>query len=166
MKFRKDLPEGGGKNFVKLKDKEWVAGLFAGDIHEFFVKWEGGKPTEVVEGTPGASFRFRVNLIVKEGSVYVPKIFEQGVTVYKTLAELHDMYPFESTLMKITRHGSSQNDTTYTVLPLPQKLDPETIAHIKTIKLNDLTGKSKSSDNSVPWPHEEERPDDNGEIPF
>lgn len=138
MKFRKpeEMPTGGGsKNFLKLKDKESISGIFRGDIHEFFVLWEGGKSQTVEEGVPGARFRFRVNFVTKEGSAFVAKIFEQGLTVYQQLAELHTEYDLEQTTVKITRNGTG-TDTTYSLLPLlkaaPTK---ETLKYLDTMEL-------------------------------
>lgn len=146
MKFRTDIPEGGGsKNFLKLKDKESVSGIFMGDLHEFYVEWEAGKSRVVPEGAPGAKFRFRVNFVVKEGSVYVPKIFEQGLTVYRDLAAIHEEYPLDSIVVKITRNGTG-TDTTYNLLPLlKQAITKETAAHLKTIELLPLESQAKSA---------------------
>ena len=163
MKFRdmKDIPESGGKNFVHLKDGESVTGIFRGDLHEFFAVWKDRKPLEVPQDSPGAKFRFRANFVVKDGAAYVPKIFEQGVTVYKTLAEISQDWPIEETLVKISRSGSSQNDTTYSVTPLPQKVPAETLEVLKTIKLNDLQSKVSTNGASGPdWPGSDD------EIPF
>ena len=159
MRFRKDLPDSGGKNFIKLKDKESVSGIFMGDTQEFFCLWQEGKYKEVPEGTAGASFRFRINFVVKEGSVYVPKILEQGKTVYQQLSDLHDEYNLENVVIKITRNGSTKNDTTYTLLPLRQEISEETKAYLRTLKLNDFS--SKVSDDPGPTP-----PGYDDEIPF
>jgi hypothetical protein len=146
VKFRTDLPESGGsKNFLKLKDKESISGIFMGDLHEFFVLWEAGKSREVPEGTPGAKFRFRINLVVKEGAVYVPKIFEQGSVVYKDLAAIHEEYPLDTIVVKITRNGTG-TDTTYNLLPLlKQAITKETAAHLKTIELLPLVSNSATA---------------------
>lgn len=136
MKFRDDIPEGGNSKFLKLKkDKESVVGIFMGDLYEFYVVWEGGKSRQVAEGTPNSKFRFRVNFVVKEGPVYVPKIFEQGLTVYRQLAELHAEYDLEKTVIKVTRNGTG-TDTTYSLLPLlKQQITKEAEAHLKTLEL-------------------------------
>lgn len=151
MKFRSDeeLPEtGGSKNYIKLKDKGSVEGIFRGDTHEFFVKWENRKSREVPEGTPDSKFRFRVNFLVKEGAVWVPKIFEQGQIVYKQLRELHEEYDLEKTFIKITRNGDG-TDTTYSLLPkLKQTMTKETEAHLKEIELLPLESKISHSSNS------------------
>lgn len=174
MKFRdqKDMPVTGGA-FLKMRDGEKIHGIFLGDIHEFYSLWTDNKPKEVPEGTAGASFRFRVNFVVKEGAVFVPKVFEQGVTVYKSLAELNEIYPLDKTLVQISRKGSTINDTTYSIVPLPQPISESTLAHLKTIELNDLTGKAKSGGRSdVPWPNEAppqggpSQMDEHSEIPF
>lgn len=143
MQFRspEELPEtGGGKNFLKLKDKESISGIFRGELKEFFVVWEkGGKAHEVAEGTPGAKFRFRVNFVIKEGAVYVPKILEQGLIVYKDLAEINKEYDLETTVIKITRNGMG-TDTTYSLLPLlKQTLSKEAVKHLETLELLPLS---------------------------
>lgn len=142
MQFRTDLPESGGsKNFLKLKDKEHVSGIFMGELHEFFVQWEGGKSRVVPEGAPDAKFRFRVNFVAKEGAVYVPKIFEQGLTVYRQLAELNEEYGLDQIVVKVTRNGTG-TDTTYSLLPLlKQTITKEVMAHLKTIELLPLEAK-------------------------
>lgn len=172
MKFRDshDLPETGGKNYLKLKDGEKVSGICAGDLYEFFAVWKNGKPIEVPEGSPGAGFRFRICIIVKEGAVYVPKVFEQGVSVYKKLSELNEIYPLERTLIQISRKGSSIQDTEYSIMPLPQTVSQATLDHLKTLELPDLTGKKQSggAQNQAPWPDEPppSHTESNDEIPF
>lgn len=155
MKFRKDLPEAGGsKNYLKLKDKESIEGVFVGELHEFFVVWEGNKSREVIEGTPEAKFRFKVNFLTKEGAVWVPKIFEQGSIVYRQLSELHEEYDLERTMIKITRNGTG-TDTTYSLLPkLKQIMTKETEAHLKEIELLPLGSKGAAGngqDDDLPF---------------
>lgn len=155
MQFRKDLPESGSKNFLKLKDKESISGIFMGELYEFFILWDNKKAKEVPEGTPDSKFRFRVNFVSKEGSVYAPKIFEQGATVYRQLAELHEEYDLEKTVIKITRNGSG-TDTTYSLLPLlKQVVTKETAEHLKNIELLPLDGKPGATNGNF---HEEEPP--------
>ncbi len=153
MQFRKDLPESGGsKNFLKLKDKESVSGIFMGEPHEFCLLWENGKSRAVSEDTEGAKFRFRINFVVKEGSVYVPKIFEQGLTVYRQLAELNEEYGLDQIVTKITRNGTG-TDTTYSLLPLlKQAISKEVASHLKTIELLALEAKpSAGADGETPF---------------
>jgi hypothetical protein len=145
MRFREIPDTGGSKNFLKLKDKESVSGIFMGDIQEFYILWENGKSRVVPEGTSGAKFRFRVNFLVKEGSVYVPRIFEQGLTVYRLLAELDHEYGLDTIMVKVTRNGTG-TDTTYSALPLlKQQITKETLAHLKTVELFPLGAEKNSS---------------------
>jgi hypothetical protein len=147
MKFRNDLPESGGsKNYLKLKDKESISGIFRGDLMEFYVFWENGRSKVVSQDTPDAKFRFKINFVVKEGAVYVPKIFEQGANVYRQLAELHEEYDLESTVVKLTRNGTG-TDTTYSLLPLlKQTITKETMALLETIELLPLANKEEVKD--------------------
>lgn len=139
MNFRKDLPENSGsKNFLKLKDKESIEGIFRGELFEFFVQWKENKTKVVDEGAQDAKFRFRVNFVTKENGVYISKIFEQGVIVYRQLAELHAEYELPATVCKITRNGTG-TDTTYSILPLLKKpITKEIMAHLETLELQDL----------------------------
>lgn len=158
MKFRKIEEHSGSNNFIKLKDKESVVGVFQGDIYELFVRWENGKATEVPESANGASFRFRINFVVKEGTTFVPKIIEQGVTVYRQLEELHAEYDLSTIFVKITRNGTG-TDTSYSIIPSKAQIKKEELAHIKTLKLHDLSGKKEAgSDNGVSFDSDEEIP--------
>lgn len=151
MKFNSEILDrdesGGGKSsFVKLKDKEFIDGIFMGSIREFHSIWTDGKTSEVPKGTPGSSFRFRVNFMVKEGTVYTPKMFEQGLTVYRDLAQINNVYPLETIVIRITRNGSTKSDTSYNLLPLLMKpIPPETLAHLKTIPLLPLEAKKEEA---------------------
>ncbi|MEQ1665889.1 MAG: hypothetical protein ABL927_10990 [Bdellovibrionales bacterium] len=158
MKFRNELPsDGGSKNYLKLKDKESVTGIFMGDIHEFFVVWENGKSRIVPEGTPRSSFRFKINFVIKNGSVFEPKIWENGSLVYSQLRELHEEYKLDQIVVKVTRNGTGM-DTTYSVLPLlKQVISPETMAYLQKLELLSLDAKESAHAPSF-------QPDD--EIPF
>lgn len=136
MKFKSDIPDGSSsKHFIKLKDKESITGIFRGEPFEFYTLWENGKSRIVPEGTPKAGFRFRINFVVKDGPVYVPKIFENGPMIYKQLAELNDEYGLDSVVMKITRNGTGL-DTTYSLFPLlKQAISPETLKHLDALDL-------------------------------
>lgn len=159
MKFKSGLsvPNGNGsKNFLKLKPSESVYGIFMGDPYEFYSLWENGRGKDVPEGTAGSSFRFRINFVVKDGAVYVPKIFENGVTVYNQLKELHEEYALDTIVVKITRNGSGK-ETSYSIIPANQKLTKETLAHLKTLQLNELVSQA---------PQQNGQTQDNEEIPF
>lgn len=161
MKFKKDLPEssGNGANFVKLKDRESITGIFMGEPYEFHSVWENGKTKVVDANHPGASFRFRINFVVKDGPIYLPKIFENGVSVYRDLSDLNDEYKLEDTVVKITRNGVDKN-TTYSILPLLKAdISPETKKYLKTIKLLDLGHKeSDRGFSGAPMPSDEDVP--------
>lgn len=168
MKFKARAPVTGGKDFVSLKDKESIVGVFMGEIHEYYAQWSAAdrRYVEVPPETRGAKFRFRVNLVIKEGAAYVPKIFEQGATVYNDLATLNETYPLEKTLVKITRHGSAMSDTSYNLLPMPQGIPPETLKHLATIKLHDVLNGSAKDEFNVPSDEPPPMPSEDDEIPF
>lgn len=155
MQFRKIEETAGSQSYIRLKDKESVVGMFVGDPYEFFSLWENSKPRAVPEGTPGASFRFRLNFVVREGTNFTPKIFENGATVYRQLDELNAEYDGLDTIyVKITRNGSGM-ETTYSILPSKAAPKAEELKHIKSLDLHDLSHKEKpatnSSDEEIPF---------------
>lgn len=149
MRFKKLEEPKRSNDYVQLKnDKDFVIGVLAGEPHDFMKAWrEGEKPR----------FRFKVNLIVKEGPTFVPKILENGITLYRQMEELSAEFDLSSTYVKITRNGTGM-DTEYSVIPSQKmKLSPEELAHIKTLKLHDLAGK-KDDYNGAPFDKDEEIP--------
>ena len=144
MKF-KPKTEGGtsGKNFVRLKAGESVHGIFRGEPYDFRQHWVNNKTQlctgdecELCKAKNKASFRFRLNLIINENKAYVAKIFEQGYQVYDYIRSLADSgYDLEKTVVKITRHGSGPNDTSYVIVPVPGgALDGEKEKAIETLE--------------------------------
>lgn len=168
-KFRDNVETGGGGEFIRLKDKESVYVIFMGEPYEFLSLWKDGTYQSVPEGTPKGKFRFRMNAVVKEADgTYAPKIFEQGATIYNTLKVLNDEYQgLDTVIVKITRQGSSMNDTEYQILPLRQEIPPATrsaLSKIKLLKLEHGKQPSNSVDPSFGKPPEEFQ--DDAELPF
>lgn len=148
MKFKSITTSGGSKNYLKLKDKEFVKGIFRGEPEEFYVKWENGKSSSVPEGTEKASFRFRLNFVTNENGTYVAKIWESSATVYQALAALSQDYNLEETVVKISRNGTG-TDTIYMVTPLPDKVSEAMKKQIASVDLHDLTTKSQTNSQLV-----------------
>lgn len=140
MKFRDEVPGTSDQSFLKLKDGESVAGVFRGELYDFFAAWNNKVSSVVPEGAPGAKFRFRINFITKGPAGYVAKVLEQGSTVYRDLKTLHEEYDLEQTVVKITRHGSTMNDTSYSLMPLRTPVTEE----VKNVPLLDLRHKQTS----------------------
>lgn len=159
MKFRKDLPEGGSANYLKLKDGESAEGIFRGDLKEFYSRFVAGKSEVVTEETPGARFRAKINFVVKDGPTYVPKIWELSQTTYQVLGELHNEYDLEKTVIRLTRKGTGL-DTTYTMMPLVKTPIPEaTLNLLANLELHSLEADVDIADTPItdgsPLPDEE-----------
>lgn len=132
--------------FIKLKDGESISGSFAGDPYEFYQHWKGGRSVicpgkdtcaSCKEGDKG-TFRFRLNLIVKEGDVYVAKVFEQGGKIYDYLRDMDREYKgLERVPVKITRKGTEKN-TSYVILP-QAPFTSKQLATLAKVPLLDLT---------------------------
>lgn len=139
--------DGGPSPFLKMKDGDVVRGVVAGDIHETYQKWVGGKAAECAPDEPGASIRFKVNLITDENGGLVAKIWGFGILVYNQLKDINDEYPLETTKIKVSRQGSTKDNTSYTILPLvsaKDKLTDKQLEKIKSIDLHKLVAKPKN----------------------
>lgn len=153
MKFRdKTDGGGGGKDFLKLKDKDEVRGSFRGEVTEFYSHWKAGGGVvcpgrdkcalcQSGKKEDKASFRFRLNFITREteGGPLVAKVFEQGWTVYETLRDLNKDYKLEETIVKISRKGSGPKDTSYSILPIKEwMIKPDLEAKLALVPLQNL----------------------------
>lgn len=132
MKFKDDISAGEGlssENFIKLKDKESISGIFQGDPFDYKTHWVQtlknyaickGEGCEHCATGNKPSTRFRVNFVVKDPSTnkMVARIFESNATTYSSMRELNKDYPLDKTVVKITRNGSGPK-TTYQILPVP-----------------------------------------------
>jgi hypothetical protein len=156
MQFREDNSGGvSSESFLKLKDKDTVTGVFRGEPYDFMQHWVGNRSTPCTEDKScphckdgnKPSFRFRINFIVKAEGAYKAMIFEQGWTVYTDLRALNKDYSLEKYAMKITRSGTTKNDTKYTILPVPKgELNDAALKALAGVTLNDLQGTSTVGD--------------------
>jgi len=157
-------------NFVRLKDKEKITGIFAGEPFVFKDHWVGTH-SEMCTGAMCAhcankqkpKFRFHINFITKVGEEYQAKIFAQGWTVYEALKNLHESdYNLESTIVTITRNGTDTN-TTYSILPAKHhQVTNELQEKLKKVPLLELDPRQfKKEEESLSF----EEPMDSG-VPF
>jgi hypothetical protein len=150
------------KDFIRLKDKESVLGVFRGNPHNFRLHWKDKKSSQCKGKENGcllcqdkdpkvskAGFRFRLNFITRENNEFVAKIFEQSWGVYQDLKTLNTDYPLDKYVVKITRNGMD-NSTRYNIMPQPNGLiKPELEAQIAKIQLKDLVNLSESQENGA-----------------
>lgn len=154
--------EGSSGHFLKIKDGESKRLVLRGDIHECYKKWVGGKGQECAPDEPGAGLRFKVNAILDENGELVAKIWEFGITIYNQLKDINAEYPLENTKIKVTRSGSTKDNTSYTVLPLvgeKDKLLPKHLDKISAISLHELVRTPQG-------PLRNYAPSDSDEVPF
>jgi hypothetical protein len=151
MKFTASVGEG-SKNYIRLNDKESVQGVLRGDPIDYYKHWTGGKTITCPGGLcdlckqgQRPSFRFKLNMIVNENGALTAKIFEGGWKVYKALKDLHESgWNLEKTSIRISRSGSSINDTVYSVSPLPNgTITEDAEKKLAAVKLNDLGGQEE-----------------------
>ena len=156
----KESESSSGK-FIRLKDGEFIEGVFAGQPYQFYASFAEKKGYE--KWAEGRSKRYRVNFIVKGEA----KIFESGTTTFKAIVAVIKEYGQEN-VFKIKREGSGKENTTYHVLfraPLAQ----EDYKKITGIKLNSLSVRPQESDSDSDFdgiPDATEPPPDDSDIPF
>lgn len=131
--------------FIKLGDGESISGTFAGDPYTFYQHWHDGRSVicpgkdacaKCKEGDRG-NFRFRINMIVREGDGYTAKVFEQGGKVYDYLRDLNEEYKgLENIPVKVTRKGKEKN-TSYVILP-QERLTPKALTALAKVPLLNL----------------------------
>jgi hypothetical protein len=127
--------KGGGvsdPNVISLKGGQSIVGVLKGDLHEFEKPFKPGEKPK---------FRFRVNFIMKEDGKLVARILEQGWKVYKQLEELQLAgWNLKETKIRVSRQGTTQQDTIYTVTAMPEKIPPAALEEINKVKLHPLDG--------------------------
>lgn len=165
-----------GKNYLKLKDKESVRGVFRGNPYLFRTHWvdkkssvcTGAETCVSCQKNVKSTFRFRVNFIVKENETYTPKIWEQGWTVYTQLKNLNETdYDLEKTIVRVTRTGSGMNDTTYTVLPLPNGVVDQALDQkLTALKLHELNVFQSPNEKTHPTEEAQDAPFNEDDIGF
>lgn len=161
MNFKSNPAVGASGDFLKLKDGESAIGVFRGDLFEYHCKWNGSKSVKCDESEKGAKFRFRVNFVTKQGDSLKSVIWEQGPNVYNALKALNADYQLEKFFMKITRKGSTMNDTEYMILPVPNgALDEAKEATVAAVPLQDLNS------GFVNEPQPPMQKDPNDDLPF
>lgn len=145
MKFDKIEQRGGaeseGGTFLKVSPGASVAGVLRGEVHKFWSVWpQGGKKQEFDTPTAGSSVRFKVNFIVWDGTTFVAKVWEFGITINNLLAEITKHMDITKTKINISRTGSGKEDTRYNVIPVGP-VGEKQLAQINAVKLNLLGAK-------------------------
>lgn len=144
--YGSSLKDDGGNSgsFLKFRDGESKRLILRGEIHDFYKKWVSGKGIECAPDERGAARRFKVNAILEENGELVAKVWEFGITIYDQLRGINEEYPLETTKIKVTREGSTKDNTSYTVLPLvseKDQLSPKHLEKINSIHLHELDRK-------------------------
>ncbi len=175
MKFNK-LNQGDTGNYLKLKDGESAIGVPRGEIFSFKSVWVGGRSTVVDEPNPANHNRFKINFIVKGDAGYQVRVWEFGITIYNMLADLASEMEITKSKLKVTRRGSTKDNTSYTIIPLGA-IDGKSLEIISVMDLNILDkapskkneGHKEPHDTGPGWPDEASAPPEDNfsdEIPF
>lgn len=144
MKFKPKSED--TRNYVKIKSGESVTGAFRGEPFEFRVHWNDnrssvcpGDTCDLCTAGSKATFKFRVNFIVKSEDGYEAKVLEQGWRFYEDLRTLNEEYsPIENHIFKISRQGE-KFQTKYSIFPIPNgNITADKEALISQVGLNDL----------------------------
>lgn len=154
-----------GGSFIKLKDGDEVVGVFRGEPHTFYQEFKS--KIEYPYKVAGASFKFRVNFVVKEKDGYVAKILQGGATLAEQISACREEYGLDCAY-KIKRKGSGKEDTVYSVL-YKSELAPQAKKEIDQVELKKLTS-DKQGDLDAPrdedMPHDQDEIDEQADVPF
>ncbi len=130
MKFQSGGNGGGIKGLIKLKGGESVTGVLRGDPYEFEHAFKPGDK---------AKFRFRLNMVVMENGALQAKVLEGGWKLYQSLKQLNEAgWDLEKTYTKISRIGTTMNDTVYSATVTPTPVPQGTLDKVAAVPLNDL----------------------------
>lgn len=154
-----------GGSFIKLKDGDEVIGVFRGEPYTFYQAFKD--KIEYPYKVAGASFKFRVNFVIKEKDGFVSKILQGGATMADQISSCREEYGLDCTY-KIKRKGSGKDDTTYSVL-FKANLSKEQLKEINAVELLKLTSEKGSPNRTQedwegPAPTDADRPHDQAEI--
>lgn len=134
MKFNATSGGNAHPNQIKLKAGQSVSGILRGEVHEYEQAFKPGDK---------AKFRFRLNLVTKVDGAMKAMVLEGGWQLYQGLKQLSEAgWDLEKTYIKVSREGSTQNDTKYFAAVLPTPPTADVISAVEKIQLNDLKGPS------------------------
>ncbi len=136
--FDENIEKGPGE-FVHLKDGDAVIGVVQGDVKVFWSRWVDKKTEECSKEDEGARMRFKVNIFNKELGRF--QLLEQGPGLYGDFKDLQATgYDMQRTWVRLSRKGSTKNDTEYTLLTLPEhKVTDAELEMIQSHELLPLT---------------------------
>lgn len=168
--FDKKAKEASGGSFIKLKDGDEVVGVFRGEPYTFYQEFKSR--IEYPYKVEGASFKFRVNFVIKSKDGYVAKILQGGATMAEQISACKDEYGLDC-IYKIKRKGSGKDDTTYSVL-FKSELTPAQKKELASVELLSLTSEKKQSSHPAfeeaplpeDMPADQEEIDDQADVPF
>jgi hypothetical protein len=124
-------------NYLKVLDGQSVKGVPQGELFCFWQKWpQGGMKEVFAEPQPGASPRYKINVVVHEDGALVAKVFEFGPRVYDSFAAISEELDLSKTKIQISRKGSAKA-TAWTIIPLGP-VDAKTLKAVAAVQLNPL----------------------------
>lgn len=143
MKFKKPedrmLDAGGPNLYVKVKAGVPVTFTPCGEIYEFFSVF--GTRGPVLPSTPGARIRYKMNVATSDdgGRSFKMLILEFGKSIYDQLYEISQVCDVTATKLRLSRKGTTREDTEYTLLPMiKEPLSPSMLNLIEGLELNTL----------------------------
>lgn len=153
MQFKASNRGASNPHIINLKGGESVTGVLRGEPIEYESAFRpGDKP----------KFQFQINMVVAENGALVAKILRGGWKLYHQLSELNNGgWDLEKHYIKVSRQGSSMNDTVYSATPLPTPVAPEKLALLAKIQLRTLSAPKTESATPVaeePMPAEADCP--------
>jgi hypothetical protein len=136
-----------------------MTGVFQGDPVKYWQKWAPGSAKEVFsEPVPGSSVRYKINFVMfdEASKKFVAKVWEFTQRTSNMLFDLNEELDLSNTKVKVTRRGSTKDDTTYTIVPLGD-VPAKALKEIQAVPLHVLEAKAQEPQEQVA---------DDSELPF
>lgn len=155
----KAAEESGGGMFLQLKDGETKQVVIMGEPVHFFQIF--GDQREYQTKVPGASFKFKVQVVESIGTKLEGKLWSGGKTIFERLVYLHQhMGGISDKLILVARKGSTKDDTTYNI-DIKATLSSDQLTKVKAVKLSPMERKE-----AIPEYQDNIPPPDEDSVPF
>lgn len=126
------------KDYLKIKDGEFIDIVIMGEPYTYYGKYQD--KTEYKTKVPDSSFKFKLQVVVKQDGAYVGKILNGGFFLISDIKENIDENGVDS-IYRIKRKGTG-TDSRYFVI-FKTKVPEEQMKSLKDVPLPALTSNGK-----------------------
>lgn len=135
----KDIPTGeGSKNFIKIKSGDSADVIFMGEPRTYYQIF--GDKMQYMQKVDGSSFKFEIQVVVKEDNQYVGKVLQGGYFLISDIKAQIDENG-ERGIYRIKRQGEKTATRYFVIYKGP--VTDEQWESLKSVKLPDISSMAK-----------------------